>query len=121
MKLYEAIRLGAMIHPQQGFNQNYTYDEDGNVVASCALGAATTAVGLEQMALGFQDVLDLLTVCPSMNHPIPMIRSIRNTIIHLNDHHHWTREAIADWLEREVEHGNTSRVEDEESSMVCTQ
>ena len=42
MKLSEAIRLGAMMHPQ-AFRKTVVCDEYGKVVATCALGAARGA------------------------------------------------------------------------------
>ena len=45
--------------------------------------------------------------------------SLNNLIVHLNNHHRWTREAIADWLETEEEKlGFVHLVESESSSPV---
>lgn len=38
--------------------------------------------------------------------------SLRSTIIHLNDHHKWTRERIADWLET-LDHDLTFKMPEE--------
>ncbi len=89
MRLSEAIRLGAMLHPQT-YRDYRTRDAHG-VTGTCALGAAEEA--------GFPDPMtylhELRTWCPGCpaNGPLPAV------IAHLNDQHRWTREAIADWVE----------------------
>jgi len=90
MKLSEAIRLGAMLH-KQGFYEWRTRDTvTDEIVATCALGAAGAA--------GYFDVHQVprwIADCPACSVRGAMICSI---LAHLNDHHQWTREAIADWV-----------------------
>lgn len=38
-------------------------------------------------------------VCPAKGCERAKPKKLKETIIHLNDHHHWTRESIADWLD----------------------
>ena len=115
MKLSEAIRLGSMLRPQ-GFG---AYTRDGR---SCALGAAREAIGL---ILGWPGewvvILSKRQKCPvccvadvatvSLRHLV--IDRLFETIVLLNDEHHWTREQIADFIESQVERkqGNADAVE----------
>lgn len=100
MKLSEAIRLGAMLKPQ-------AFGQYGSV-ASCALRAATDALGIPPNKADSPDYdalkaryryLDVLQPCP-----VPTCWLSGETdralavIYHLNDHHQWTREQIADWI-----------------------
>jgi hypothetical protein len=75
VRLSEAIRLGAMLHPQAyGVMQQM----DGErVIGTCALGAAHEA--------GF----DILSID----------NRLASEIQHLNDWDRWTRERIADFVE----------------------
>ena len=90
MKLSEAIRLGAMLHPQC-FGGYYTTDGEGRVHATCALEAAARA--------GYRDDRTVLlrpAHCPACG--LGWTEALRAVVAHLNDHHMWTREAIADWV-----------------------
>lgn len=54
--------------------------------------------------LFFKDASELALDIPGLNkvvkHPVTgNSTSIYNIIINLNDHHEWTREQIADWLD----------------------
>lgn len=128
MRLAEAIRLGALLHPQ-AFRSLFTRDApDVPIVATCALGAAYDAIGqLAPIAAGVPTAsadwraytprwpeLTLLTgypcpVCARAGGYQPVIKSVnidwspQLLITHLNDVHQWTRDAIADFLEREIE------------------
>jgi hypothetical protein len=99
LRLSEAIRLGAMLKPQ-GFGAGASHSKQ----SSCALWAAYEAAGCKNSAdylkcFGF--VTKEAPQCPVCGKQRP---SIEGLIAHcLNDTHHWTREQIADWLEREVE------------------
>lgn len=96
MPLSQAIRLGAMLHPQ-GFGECF----DG--VGTCAFGAAREAIGIDP---GWPMVTDkwpwmsryVVGKCPQcgVDAALPSIVSM-----HLNDGHRWTRERIADWVESE--------------------
>jgi len=100
MRLSEAIRLGAMLHPQR-FGSYATYrDERGRfcssnapiatIAATCALGAASAA------GLTTDDAIDSPRfTCPACNWHTQRLA----LVIHLNDRHRWTRERIADWVE----------------------
>lgn len=37
--------------------------------------------------------------CPDESHEKPHWTDLHDMIIHLNDHHHWSRERIADWVD----------------------
>ncbi len=98
LTLSQAIRLGAMLHPQT-FGQMEMCDDATTIVATCALGAARVALG----DAAYQRVLDCdstITCCPCLDcqrrarEPEPF----HLLITHLNDFHRWTREAIADWI-----------------------
>lgn len=92
MKLSEAIRLGSMLGPQV-FDGLF----DGNGGA-CAIGAAYLAIGQITGPLRdhFPWASHMTNQCPACPH-----RGLINgaVVAHLNDHHYWTREAIADWIE----------------------
>lgn len=103
MKLSEAIRLGAMLRPQ-GFDDYW--DGDG----SCAIGAACEANGITAASRHtgtiadfekpydsiFKQVCPACGVKPDSSHE--SAAGFINTVVHLNDKHRWTREAIADWV-----------------------
>jgi hypothetical protein len=94
MRLSEAIRLGAMLHPQ-AFQSLRVIDMDtGAVVRTCALGAAEQA-GYNIERESAEESLQRCPACP----PVPFFWSVNMVIAHLNDDHRWTRERIADWVE----------------------
>lgn len=86
LRLSEAIRLGSMLHPQ-GFGAFRSHGR------SCALGAAEDA-GFVMTST--EAILTSVQPCP---HDCCMSSTVFGAIIHLNDYHGWTREAIADWVE----------------------
>ena len=103
MRLSEAIRLGAMLKPRQAFGA--WLDEDGG---TCAIGAALDAFG----ALNADGTADeqkwaeavkcvrpttfIPNACPACFRTSDRVD---DTMRHLNNHHRWTREQIADWVE----------------------
>lgn len=107
MTIYEAMRRGAVLKPQ-AFD---VFRFDG---VTCALGAVADALGLPDT--NDDDVpLDILAALfPQLTKPAlcPACSFVRGTyrrwrkfeedlmdvVIHLNDDHRWTREAIANWL-----------------------
>lgn len=111
MKLSDAIRLGALLRPQ-AFGRLFDADER----ATCALGAAYEAIGeldrfLEIDADPTAASMELLepafkvltawgtgqfVTCPG---PQQVQMQLGAAITTLNDHHKWTREQIADWVE----------------------
>ena len=100
MKLYEAIRLGSMMH-KQGFGRSWSeVDFPTNnpflrlvVTKTCAMGAAYKADSLSHV-IWSSLVEDNSASCPACSIVFSHL-----PIVHLNDIHSWTREAIADWLE----------------------
>ena len=66
MRLSEAIRLGAMMHPQ-AFYHEYAVDTHGKVISTCALGAAAQAVGMPffTMCKFDVDVVNEPVACPA--------------------------------------------------------
>lgn len=91
MKLSEAMRLGAMLHPQH-FYAAWMLDDRQEILATCALGAANVA--------GYEDDGFALwaATCPVCANLAPW-HNVSSIIAHLNDDHRWTRETIADWVE----------------------
>lgn len=88
MKLSEAIRIGSTLAPQ-GFGRYK--DVAGR---TCALGAAQAASALRN------EIVENGSECaPSPCECYGTIYPVESVIIHLNDHHRWTREQIADWVE----------------------
>ena len=105
MKLSEQIRLGAMLKPQAFGMLRRPVDWPpvlGDVLGlrategTCAYGAAMDA-GYVGAAIDY-----VAAACPVRGHDYcthvvrPYVMSV---VMHLNDHHRWTREAIADWVE----------------------
>ena len=99
MTLSEAIRLGAMLHPQC-FGQGRLYDNEGYVRATCAISAAQLA-GFDTTDLDSETELDRTFPCPcpaeNKCRRGPFVLS--SIVRHLNDTHRWTRERIADYVE----------------------
>ncbi len=89
LRLSDAIRLGAMLHPQC-FEVMYTLDDHFEITATCAVGAAIQAGYTFAYLLGGQRM-----ACPACGHYDEPIVGI---IQHLNDAHRWTRERIAAWV-----------------------
>lgn len=92
MRLSEAIRLGAMTKPQ-AFGGRI----DGG---TCAREAACDAIGVDNWFAAPKEWLDWAygnrLPCPVCGVVLSMSGVIA---LCLNDHHHWTREAIADFVE----------------------
>lgn len=93
MTLSEAIRLGSMLHPQ-GFARFHGYSHDQASIVTCALGAAEDA-GYRIVDM---PILRMAATCPASEW-CRVCHCVYDVIIHLNDEHRWTREAIADWVE----------------------
>ena len=114
MKLSEAIRLGAMLKPQ-AFGIMF------NNGGTCALGAAADALGrlddIDREVVPFMSEIwppewnistqlggNLAAIilskerirCPDCTR---IYHAVGSVVMHLNDFHCWTREAIADWVE----------------------
>lgn len=89
MKLFEAIRLGAMMKPQ-AFD-DYTPGH------SCALQAANDAIGNPthwKSLCRYFDVLNTIAARPDRCIDFSF-DTLTDVIWHLNDDHKWTRERIA--------------------------
>lgn len=102
MRLSEAIRLGAMIHPQ-GFGSRYERDAFSNrIIASCAMGAAYVAVGRTHCPANWMPYYEIyLGRCPGDECSKIWMRGdcfLIGLVTHLNDVHRWTRERIADFV-----------------------
>lgn len=99
MTLSEAMRLGAALRPH-GFGQ---FERHGR---TCAIGAAMEATAFWRTAVwpeGWMALFNQVTTCPHagcrFDWPVDEARLVWDVIVHLNDHHRWTRERIADWVE----------------------
>jgi hypothetical protein len=100
-ELAEFIREGAKKRPDQAFGDYYR-----GTTASCALGATYEAMyHLPANAEGTRPTRDLdwFFHCLDTVKPCPVDGCKKRIylaalIVHLNDDHRWTREAIADWL-----------------------
>lgn len=106
MKLSEAISLGSMLTPQAVG----TFEDARG--GRCALASAVNAVGRSLSVLGNYDEWTWTrrsTNCPECRRPAP----VAYVIIHLNDHHLWNRERIAQWV-AEIEPTEDTSLEAEE-------
>jgi hypothetical protein len=104
MKLSEAIRKGATMKPQ-GFRALFQENGLTGAMASCALGAALDGIAsyrIFDFTAGKVLAADfpILGEKPITRHPIGRT-NIESTIIFMNDDLRLTREAIADWVEKE--------------------
>lgn len=117
MKYSEAMRLGAMLAPQA---YGVFKDQNGN---TCANGAVMEAMGVNLIPMGqhFKDWRKTLSSFPEAMIPAtcPVCGKHSSSYVKyygeqrngawgivadcLNNTHKWTREQIADWLEREIE------------------
>ena len=104
----EAIREGAKLRPQQARNRLFEHG------ATCAAGAGLEAMGLTdadcvhgfhfgKFLIAAYPYLGRESVCPQRCPDYVGDGSVLSVVTHLNDMHRWTREAIADWLEKEEE------------------
>lgn len=91
MRLSDAIRLGALLAPQIR-DHHFQRNGAGEIIASCAIGAATHAGYCFAAHRPFLDATR--RTCPRCG----VSGTVLSTIAHLNDWHRWTREAIADWV-----------------------
>jgi hypothetical protein len=126
MRLSEAMRLGALLHPQ-------CFGDFHVQGGSCALGAACDAVGLATGRESF-DAYAALTFASRLASAFPVLarRDVRcpvtgqlvadvgTIIIRLNDLEHWTREQIADWVET-LEPAETPDAADHSSDVRATE
>ena len=94
MRLSEAIRLGSMA-TMQGFGADSILSSS----APCALGSAALAGGLltEASRASITVITSDLVEC----WPILKKEGVLNTIWILNDRARWSREQIADWVEKQ--------------------
>lgn len=106
-KLADLMRKGARLVPQQVFGGFFIYDEEGVVVKACALGAAIIAEDekWQQRSLAASPLFGTQVMVYVDNvkdtHPITgRYQTLYDIITNLHDDLHWTREIVADWLER---------------------
>jgi hypothetical protein len=105
MRLSAAIRLGAKTGPQVFGMLEDAHD------GTCALGAARRVVGSDAYYKIFADLFSLYDfpipsecsgdsscLCQEFRDVATKTRSFINFVAHLNDHHEWTRERIADYV-----------------------
>lgn len=120
MKLSEAMRLGGMT-TKQITGTLFRQLLPGGEVGTCALGSAAYAMGLVSNSYS-----NICARWPILNQEIvsPDIKAkeqLMDVIVGLNDQKNWTREQIADWLEKEVEprfpQYNNNEIEVENSSV----
>lgn len=116
LRLAEAIRIGSK-DTEQCFGVSYdeafmmrhsriATTKPTRPVATCALGAASHALAQQTGYYGVLDSpfpeLERQVIAPCHCETIVpgglTYGSLGHAIVHLNDHHHWTRERIADWV-----------------------
>lgn len=92
----EDMRLGSMLSPQV-CSDGY-FSERG----TCAIGAIAEARNIRSsVEIAYLEMAMNLLVTGTLNCPQCGDRkmTLSSAVIHLNDAHKWTREAIADWVE----------------------
>lgn len=104
MKLSKAIREGAKLRPQC----HGSYFKRNGELASCAIGAAVEIVTGEAepgylLPEAFWNAFPELTARKDYHIPGTNVYcdQLRLAIVELNDKCFWTREQIADWVERQ--------------------
>ena len=113
MQASEAMRRGIAMRPIQEVGGFY-FGCDGR--SSCANGAMMDGASVgcsESGVLHKFQILKTVVICPACSG---LHMSVFATINWLNDHHLWTREKIADWLEG-VERANEP-VKEPEAELV---
>ena len=118
MKLSEAIRLGAMLHPQ-AFDAFRT--PEGH---TCVMAAAADAAGLvttpgRSPMPALRETFPILNTIITGDHrfqvdcqyaaDFDLEGELTQILVFMNDCLHWSRERIADWIEQEVESRFPSR------------
>ena len=101
MKLSEAIRLGAMA-TEHVTHVYMIINADGSI-GTCAIGSALYAVGQYLRGYAVRNYLIMRWRWLSGSHLVQCHACgcrahVMETIIHLNDHHLWSRERIAYWV-----------------------
>lgn len=98
MRLWKAILKGSKMKPQ---GWGVYFSSNGH---SCALGAALDGTGKDCMSdvdyyIGkyFVKSFVISANCPT-KCGAPFLNNVGSVIVHLNDRHLWTREAIAEWV-----------------------
>src|SRR2546427_4087052 len=105
MRISEAMRRGCGMKPRQVFGAMFDGDD-----GACALGAVLTGGrehgGYSAKVLKMKQTI-AIPPCQCVDfdaYPVgPRQAHLEDLIIHLNDIDHWKREAIADWIEKDVE------------------
>lgn len=116
LRLSEAIRLGSLLRPQ-GKSTLFSFSgrwDDGQPIASCALGAAyeaATGTVILRTCMETEAWRYLKETFPIINNPAEWPQSVggENSKFHgcspliriiftLNDHFGWTRTQIADYI-----------------------
>lgn len=95
LRFSEAIRLGSLLKPQ-GFKTLFT-----KTGGSCAIGAALDAVGKSRSTYCVAEHLWPILEMPTQFFPCGcefQEQDLGAAVVHLNDTHGWTREAIAEWV-----------------------
>lgn len=107
MKLSAAIRAGSQLTEQVKVVYLQEDPETGKICGACAMGAAWVGLhGVEKRGIPYVSA-ELTSHWPEIaqaRHPHPVTGnpvSLYYSIVTLNDDHGWTREQIADWLEKE--------------------
>lgn len=100
-RLCEAIRAGAAKRPQ-GFGGTFCHSPKG--IVSCAIGAAYEGASGNIKPHNSALFIELSAMFPilrkEVRHASFSPRSLFSAIVELNDTYRWTREEIADFVER---------------------
>jgi hypothetical protein len=107
MKLSDAIRLGAMSHPQVRSVLMHFNTRTHQVVGTCALGAAYVAAIGTKSSSDSDPIAELEHQFPVLRKPVVMPEGtspgatlpLSMVITSLNDVCHWSRQQIADWID----------------------
>lgn len=103
MKLWRAMLKGSKV-TNQFFGS--LFDAAPNPTTACAMGAAFIGIGVPATLAriipvmhysNYFPILNSLSACPVDCNTCDKY-GLDLIVTHLNDHHDWTREAIAEWI-----------------------
>lgn len=107
--IQEDMKFPMHEHQKKVLAQAGWYDQGGYTPTGPSLGKAVT----DKLAEAIPGFEYMKQACPEgCAAPYHKDSPLRITIIHLNDHHKWTRERIADWLET-LDHDLTFKTPEE--------
>jgi len=139
VKLNEAIRAGCKLRPKQTYSRLFKDKDGGCVIGAVMIGTGVADFGsnpantthiseinYDQLKAKIPILQEItVPICPHPGCKLERIGyNLWNTMVHLNNNHKWTREAIAEWADPRPElHIGLKQLEGakSEASSLCLQ